>query len=178
MCSNRLKIKDFPPDLASLICSFGYPEYKEHMKEITHQLMGLLEYNLYLLEEDYLVLCRMNYIRCIDEYFTYAVDDEILEDLFKQCTKCCCCSKHGHNRPTNYYTNEVTIGENFEPSEQCHCTCRHMARHIKRRKYSENDKKKKRCRKKSTFNIQFIPLSSRILHRHVQFHLVNPPIQP
>jgi hypothetical protein len=178
MTSMSFKIKDFPPDVASLICSFGYPEYKENMKEILHQLSGLLEYNLYLLEEDYVKLLHMNYIGCIDEYFTYAVDDEIIEDLFKQCSKCCCCSKHGHNRPTNYYTDEVSIGENFEPSEQCHCTCRHMARQIKRREYSENNKKKKRCKKKSTFNIQFIPLSSQTLPRRAQSHRVNPPIQP
>ena len=152
-----IKIKDFPPDVASLICSFGYPEYKEHMKEITHQLTGLLDYNLYLLEQDYIKLIGMNYIRCINEYLTYLVDDEVLKDFFRQCTKCCCCSKHCHNRPINYYTHEVSIGENFETSEQCQCQCRSMARHIKRIKYSENNKKKKRCRKKSTFNIQFIP---------------------
>jgi hypothetical protein len=172
------KIKDFPPDVASLICSFGYPEHKEHMKEITQQLTGLLDYNLYLLDEDYLKLFQMNYIGGIHEYFTYVVDDEVLEDLFKQCTKCCCCSKHGHNRPINYYTNEVSIGENFETSEQCQCKCRSIARSIKRRKYSENNKKKKRCRKKSTFNTQFIPLSSQSLPHHARFHQENPPIQP
>jgi len=172
------KIKDFPPDVATLICSFGYPEYKEYMKEITHQLTGLLEYNLYLLEEDYLKLYRMNYIQCITEYLTYAVHDEVLEDLFGQCTKCCCCSKHGHNRPKNYYTDELSIGENFEPSQQCQCKCRLLARNIKRIKYSENNKKKKRCRKKSTFNIQFIPLSSQTLPRRAQSHRVNLPIQP
>jgi hypothetical protein len=148
------------------------------MKEITNQLTGLLEYNLYLLEEDYLKLFRMNYIGGIHDYFTYVVDDEVLEDLFKQCTKCCCCSKHGHNRPINYYTNEVSIGENFETSEQCQCQCRSIARNIKRRKYSENNKKKKRCRKKSTFNTQFIPLSSQSLPRRARFHQENPPILP
>lgn len=178
MSSMAFKIKDFPPDVATLICSFGYPEYKEHMKHITHQLTGLLDYNLYLLEEDYLKLYRMNYIRCMPEYLTYAVHDEVLEDLFKQCTKCCCCSKHGHNRPKNYYTDEVSIGENFELSEQCECKCRSLARNIKRIKYSENNKKKKKCRKKSTFNTQFIPLSSQSLPLRAWFHQVNPLIQP
>jgi hypothetical protein len=174
------KIKDFPPDVASLICSFGYPEYKEHMKDISNHLIGLLEYNLYLLEEDYLKLCRMNYIQCMPDYLTYAIEDEVLEDLFKQCTKCCCCSKHCHNRPTNYYTDELSIGENFETSEQCHCKCRSLSRNIKRAQCLklENYKKIKKCRRKTTFNIQFIPLSSRTLPRRALFHQVNPPIQP
>lgn len=176
------KIKDFPPDVATLICSFGYPEYKEHMKEIIYQLTGLLEYNIYLLEEDYLKLSRMNYTRCIIEYLTYAVEDEVLEDLFKQCSKCCCCSKHGHNRPKNYYTDEVSIGENFETSEQCECKCRSIARNIKRVQSSEYSNyhviNKKKCRRKTTFNTQFIPLSSQTLPRLVRSHLVNPPVQP
>ena len=139
------------------------------MSNICYQLThytgnGLLEYNLYLLEEDFHNLYRMNYIGCMTEYLTYTIDEEILQDLFKQCTKCCCCSKHGHNRPINYYTDDVSIGENFNTDEDeiCHCKCRSMSRNIKRAKlYKENYKKSKKCRRKSTFNIQFIPLSTR-----------------
>ena len=182
-------IKTLPSEVTTLICSFGYPEYKEYMNDICYELTnytgtGLLQYNLYLLEEDFLNLCRMNYVRCMTEYLTYAVDEEILEDLFKQCTKCCCCSKHGHNRPTNYYTDDVSIGENI--AEICHCKCRSMSRNIKRaRLYKENYKKSKKCRRKSTFNIQFIssslcliPQSSRTLQHRAQSHLVNPQSLP
>lgn len=175
--TNKINIKNFPPDVATLICSFGYPEYKEYMNEISYQIThftgkGLFEYNLYLFEEDYLYLSRINYIRTTLEFLTYAVDDEVLENLFIQCTKCCCCSKHCHNRPTKYYTNEVSIGENFNTDETCHCKCRSLSRNIKRvqseRLQSQLElgtelseckkyKKRKKCRRKSTFNIQFIP---------------------
>jgi hypothetical protein len=183
-------IKTLPSEVTTLICSFGYPEYKEYMKEICYQInnytgTGLLEYNLYLLEEDFHNLYRMNYVRCITEFLTYAIDEEILQDLFKQCTKCCCCSKHGHNRPTNYYTDEVSIGENFNIDEMCQCKCRSLSRNIRRvtrEPYRENYKKSKKCRRKSTFNIQYISSaiklqSIRILHRHAQFHPMNPQVQ-
>jgi hypothetical protein len=180
-------IKTLPSEVTSLICSFGYPEYKEYMKEICHQITnytgsGLLEYNMNLLDEDYRYLLRIRYIQCMQDFLTYAVDEEVIQDLFKQCTKCCCCSKHGHNRPTNYYTHEVSIGENL--AEPCNCICRHMARHIKRMQSSYSElkhyKKIKKCRRKSTFNIQFISRSlcfklqsSQNPHRHAQFDRVN-----
>ncbi len=184
-----MDIKTLPAEVTTLICSFGYPEYKEYIKEICYQLTnytgsGLLQYNLYLLEEDFLNLYRMNYVRCMTEYLTYAVDEEILQDLFKQCTKCCCCSKHGHNRPTNYYTDDISIGENIV--ELCHCKCRSLSRNIKRVKlYKDNYKKSKKCRRKSIFNFQFISRSlcfklqsSQTLHHHAQFHQVNPQSLP
>jgi hypothetical protein len=180
-------IKTLPSEVTSLICSFGYPEYKEHMKEICHQITnytgtGLLKYNLNLLHEDYMYLFRIRYVQCMQDFLTYAVDEEIIEDLFKQCIKCCCCSKHGHNRPSNYYTDELSIGENI--AEICHCTCRHISRTIKRIQstYSElKHKKIKKCRRKSTFNIQFIsslhsaikPQSSQNLHHPAQFYQAN-----
>jgi hypothetical protein len=184
----KFDIKTLPTEVTTLICSFGYPEYKEYMNEICYQLThytgtGLLQYNLYLLEEDFLSLYRMNYVRCMTEFLAYAVDEEILQNLFKQCTKCCCCSKHGHNRPTNYYTDDVSIGENLE--EMCHCKCRSLSRNIKRvTMYKENYKKSKKCRRKSTFNIQFISSSflilqsSQTLHHHAQCHLANQPTLP
>ena len=182
----KINLKSLPAEVVTLICSFGYPEYKEHIKEICHQLTkytgtGLLEYNLYLLEQDFHNLYRMNYVRCIQEFLTYAVDEEVLQDLFKQCTKCCCCSKHGHNRPINYYTNDVSIGESFNTDETCHCKCRSVSRNIQRVKtepYRKNDKKNRKCRKKSIFNIQFIPLSSQIHHVRARFHPANQPILP
>ena len=153
-------IKDFPPDVATLICSFGYPEYKEHMNEICHQLThhtgsGLLQYNMKLLYHDFLLLHDLHDL-CLQEFLTYAVENEVLEDLFVQCTKCYCCSKHCHNKPTNYYTNEVSIGENFNTSEPCSCTCRQLARMIQRAEYSEEYKRKNRYRNRITFNTQFI----------------------
>lgn len=184
-----LDIKTFPSEVITLICSFGYPEYKEHMSEICHQITnytgnGLLKYNLYLLQEDYIYLLRIRYVQCMQDFLTYTVDEEIIEDLFKQCIKCCCCSKHGHNRPSNYYTDEVSIGENL--AEICDCTCRHISRTIKRiqsSRWSElkHYKKIKKCRRKSTFNIQFISSlyssvklqSSQNLHHLVQFDRVN-----
>ena len=180
----KFDIKSLPSEVTTLICSFGYPEYKEHMSKICHQLTnytgtGLLKYNLNLLEEDYHYLYRINYVTCMVEYLTYTVDEEIIEDLFKQCTKCCCCSKHGHNRPTNYYTDDVSIGENFNTDEDeiCHCNCRSLSRNIKRLQssiWSElKHKKIKKCRRNSIFNIQFIPQSNQTLHHHAQFHRVN-----
>ena len=58
-------IKTLPSEVITLICSFGYPEYKEHMKEICYEInnytgTGLLEYNLHLLEEDYIHLYEKN----------------------------------------------------------------------------------------------------------------------
>ena len=180
-------IKTLPREVTTLICSFGYPEYKEYMKEICYQLThytgtGLLEYNLYLLEKDYIHLYGMNYVRCMQEFLTYAVDEEVLQDLFKQCTKCYCCSKHGHNRPTNYYTDDISIGENIntDEDEMCHCKCRSLSSNIKRltsQPYRENYKKSKKCRRKSTFNIQFIPQLNQTLHHHAQCHLMNPQVQ-
>jgi hypothetical protein len=153
-------LKDFPLDIARLICSFGYPEYKEHINEICHQIThhtssGLLQYNLNLLYHDYLLLNHL-YDICIQEFLTYAIESEVLEDLFIQCTKCCCCSKHCHNKPTNYYTDEVSIGENFNESEPCSCTCRQLARMIKHAEYSEQYKRKNKYRNKITFNAQFV----------------------
>lgn len=187
-----MNIKGLPSEVITLICSFGYPEYKEHMKEICYQInnytgTGLLEYNLNFLDQEYDYLLRIRYIQCMQEFLTYAVDEEILQDLFKQCTKCCCCSKHGHNRPMNYYTDEVSIGESFNTYD-CKCYCRHMARHIKRvilEPCRKNDKKNRKCRRKSTFNIQFISSSFCLTHQltqnhHVraQFHQENLPILP
>ena len=151
-------IKDFPPDVATLICSFGYPDYKEHMNEICHQIThhtstGLLQYNMELLYHDFLLLYNL-YDVCLQEFLTYTVDSEVLEDLFVQCTKCYCCSKHCHNKPTCQYTDEVSIGENFDTN--CSCTCRQLARMIRRTEYSEEYKRKNRYRNKITFNTQFI----------------------
>jgi hypothetical protein len=114
----------------------------------------------------------------MQDFLTYAVDEEVIQDLFKQCTKCYCCSKHCHNRPTNYYTDDVSIGENYVTNPVCNCKCRHLARFIKRIEYSENHKKKKKYRKKSTFNIQFIPQSIRTRPRRALFDQVNPQVQP
>ena len=169
----------------TLICSFGYPEYKEHIKEIVQELSnqaGLLEYNMNLLYQDYYYLHNI-YNACLQSYLMYAITDEVLEDLFIQCTKCCCCSKHCHNRPTNYYTDEVSIGENYETNPVCECKCRQLARFIKRVEYSENHKKKNKYRRKSTFNIQFVPLRSRVrsiqIHPHLAlFDQENPQVQP
>jgi hypothetical protein len=176
----NLPLKSFPSEILTLICSFGYPEYKEHMKEITNEIInqsGLLEYNMNLLYQDYYHLHNV-YNACLHSYLMYALTDKVLEDLFIQCTKCYCCSKHCHNRPTNYYTNEVSIGENYVTNPVCECKCRQLARFIKRVEYSENHKKKKKYRKKSTFNIQFIPLSIRTRPRRALFDQANPQVQP
>jgi hypothetical protein len=186
-----IDIKNLPAEVISLICSFGYPEYKEYMKEICYQInnytgTGLLNYNLNILDQEYEYLLRIRYVRCMQEFLTYAVDEKIMQDLFKQCTKCCCCSKHGHNRPINYYTDEVSIGENFIDEDECKCNCRHLSRHIKRvvlEPCRKNNKKNSKCRRKSMFNIQFIPSlfclthrSSQNHHGRAQFHQVNQPI--
>jgi hypothetical protein len=161
MNKNILKfdIKNFPSDVITLIYSFGYPEYKEHMKEVCYQLTnytgtGLVQYNLNLLRQDYYNV-HDSYVTCMVDYLIHAVNNEVLEDLFIQCTRCYCCSKHCHNRPTNYYGDEVSIGENFETSEQCHCNCRQLARSIKRSKSVY--RRKKIYASMTTFNIQFIP---------------------
>ena len=163
---NKMNIKMLPPDVITLIYSFGYPEHREYMNKIGNQLR-LFKYNINLLYENYLKLYRMDYLHSVQEFLTYAVDDEVLEDLFKQCTRCYCCSKHCHNRPNNYYTNEVSIGENFNTDEICHCKCRSLSRMIKRsipKTYygSETDYIKHTivCRRRTTFNHHFIPLSS------------------
>ena len=194
---NKILIKNFPPDVATIICSFGYPEYKEYMNEICYQLThytghGLLAYNSYLLHEEYERLYDMNYVDCMQDFLNY-LDDKVLENLFIQCTKCCCCSKHGHNRPSNYYTNDVSIGENFNTDEMCHCTCRSISRSIKRIQLESlqeslqsqlgteiYDLKKRKCRRKSTFNDQFIHLaihqSNRTPPLHARCHQVNQPV--
>jgi hypothetical protein len=185
-------IKNLPSEVTTLICSFGYPEYKEYMKEICYQInnytgSGLLEYNMNLLNKDYNYLLRIRYVQCMHDFLASAVDEDVIQDMFKQCTKCCCCSKHGHNRPISYYTDEVSIGENFTYEDECKCICRHMARHIKRftlEPYNFKYKKMNKCRRKTTFNIQFISSisikhqSTRILHRHAQFGRVNQPTLP
>ena len=174
------KLKTLPSEILTLICSFGYPEYKEHMKEITNEIInqsGLLEYNTNLLYEDYYGLHNIHH-GCLASYLMYAITDEVLEDLFIQCTKCYCCSKHCHNRPTNYYTDEVSIGENYETNPICKCQCRQLARFIKRVEYSENYTRKNKYRQKSTFNIQFIPLSTQTRPRRAQFGQANPQVQP
>ena len=174
----NLPLKTLPSEILTLICSFGYPEYKEHMKEITNEIMnqsGLLEYNMNLLYEDYYRIHNIHH-GCLGSYLMYAVKDEVLEDLFIQCTKCYCCSKHCHNRPTNYYTDEVSIGENV--TNPCECKCRQLARFIKRVEYSENYTRKNKYRQKSTFNIQFIFQSTRTRPRRAQFGLANPQVQP
>ena len=165
MNKNDLKfdIKQLPSEVITLICSFGYPEYKEHMNEICHEITnytgtGLAEYNMKLLYDDYYNIqnyINNSYITSIQDYLIHAVKNEVLEDLFIQCTRCYCCSKHCHNRPTNYYGDEVSIGENFETSEQCHCNCRQLARSIKRSKSVY--RRKKIYASMTTFNIQFIP---------------------
>ena len=177
-------IKSLPSEVTTLICSFGYPEYKDHMKNVMFQInnytgTGLLEYNMNLLHEDYIYLLRIRYVQCMYEFLSYVVDESVMKNLFKQCTKCYCCSRHCHNRPLHYYTNEVSIGENF--TNDCKCVCRHMARHIKRVQLhpsSENYKKSKKCRRKSTFNIQFIPLSNQIPPHLAQSHQANPQSLP
>lgn len=167
MNKNILKfdIKTLPSEVITLICSFGYPEYKEYMKEVCHQLTnytgtGLAEYNIKLLFHDYYNVYD-HYVTCMQDYLIHAVNDEVLEDLFIQCTRCYCCSKHCHNRPTNYYTDDVSIGENFETSEQCHCNCRQLARMIKR-SHCEY-KRKKKYANVITFNTLFI-------HQHIKLN--------
>jgi hypothetical protein len=172
-----MSIKSLPSEVITHICSFGYPEYKEHMKEIHHQMTGLLEYNLELLFDEFRNLSRVFGIG-LHEYIKYAIDDDVLEDLFIQCSKCCCCSKHCHNRPLHYYTNEISIGENFEQSEECRCNCRHLARYIKSHEMTNDYKRKKKYRNRTTFNTQFIPLSSRIHPHRVPSGLMNPLAQP
>ena len=165
-------IKQLPSEVITLIYSFGYPEYKEHMNEICHEIInytgtGLVQYNLNLLREDYYNVhnyyVNNYYVTCMVDYLIHAVNNEVLEDLFIQCTRCYCCSKHCHNRPKNYYTDEVSIGENFETSEQCHCNCRQIARSIKR-SHCEY-KRKKKYANVITFNTQFIPQHIKLYSR-------------
>jgi len=156
---NIKTLKTLPSEIITIICSFGYPEYKEHMNQICHEITnytgtGLVQYNLILLREDYYNV-HDSYVTCTVDYLEHAVNDEVLEDLFIQCTRCYCCSKHCHNRPIDYYTDDISIGESFETSEQCHCTCRQLARSIKRAKCEY--KRKKKYANVITFNTQFIP---------------------
>lgn len=122
-------LKTLPLDAIRLICSFGYPEHKEYMREIGSQLTGRLAYNMsILLEDEYEYRNKQGRLGFLME----EVDAAVLKELFKQCTKCCCCSKHLHNRPTRHDTDEVSVGENFNTDDPCHCRCRQIARDIRR----------------------------------------------
>lgn len=145
-----MNLKLFPLDVIRLIYSFGYPKYKKYMSEICSQIsFPRLEYNLYMLKAEYY---KFNNDQAMIWFFTNEVDEEVIKDLFKQCTKCCCCSKHCHNRPTNYYTDEVSVGENFTTDEICNCGCRSISRDIKR--INSDNHKSRHIR--STFNKLFI----------------------
>ena len=162
-------IKKLPRDVVTLICSFGYPEYKQRMKKICKQLdiRHYIDYNIELLGQEF---HRFNHIfdNGLSFYMSSAIEIHLLEDLFKQCTKCYCCSKHCHNRPMNYYTDEVSIGENVQTD--CMCKCRHIARFIQRCSHGRRTHKRY-----TTFHNQFIPLWSRTRRGHALFHQANPP---
>lgn len=49
---------------------------------------------------------------------------------FKVCTDCECCIRHKFNRPSKIQILEEDPNINYEKSNECKCTCRHMARWI------------------------------------------------
>lgn len=159
-----------PPDVITLIYSFGYPKHKEYINKISNQLTRVFNHNISLLYESYYKLYRLDYVDSFTEFLTYSVEDGVLEELFKQCTKCYCCSRHCHNRPTNYYTDEVSIGENFYTD--CNCKCRLLARKIiKIPKIDYVDETDlglytKSCKTNSRFNNLFIRRSDLRVNGH------------
>ena len=124
-----MDLKRFPDDVIRLIYSFGFPEYISNMSAICSELLmssRIMTCNIDMLFDEYQINSEDRGM-----YWLLArVDDEILQDLFKQCTKCCCCSRHCHNRPTNYYTDDLSVGENFTQDEECRCRCRTTSRCI------------------------------------------------
>lgn len=150
-----MNLKLLPLDVIRLICSFGYPKHKQYMNEICSYMRmktEILDLNLSILKEEYHKFYANDGMEC---FLTCEADEEVLKDLFKQCTKCCCCSKHCHNRPTNYYTDEQSVGENI--NENCPCSCRSISRYINRVNKSEN---KQNWTRQTRFNKLFVSLAS------------------
>lgn len=150
-------LKTLPLDVIRLICSFGYPEHKTYMKEVCaevrHQL-SVLNHNMGLLQKEKL---KMILPTGTQWFLKYEADKNVLHDFFQQCIRCCCCSKHCNNRPTNYLTDEVSVGENFSSGEPCHCKCRSISRDIKRALY-ENYYPDYPKHRRTRFNVDFVRL--------------------
>lgn len=163
-----LNLRNFPLDIARLICSFGYPEQTQYMKEIIFSIdtMSLLQYNIKLMYEDCFVFQRKSGYGILT-FFEKAVKNEVLDDLFIQCSKCTCCTRHCHNRPINY-KGDLSQTENYHTD--CDCTCRHISRLIAKTKRII---KRENIIKRYNFNIQFIPLSTQIHLRRARFHQEN-----
>ena len=150
-----MNLKLLPLDVIRLICSFGYPEHKQYMHQICAQLRyhlsGLLQHNLYVLKKE---LLKMVTHTSAKTFLKYEADRTVLHDFLQQCVRCCCCSKHCHNRPTNSFTDEVSVGENS--STECPCKCRSISRDIKR---AVDEEYHPNYHRQTRFNIEFVPLS-------------------
>jgi len=123
-----LKIKDLPEDVVRHIMSYGYKEHKEYMKEICVKLdrSTILNKNFEIIENEF-QNTHSDFTQLLMD-----VDKNILVKLFKQCTRCNCCTRHCHKRP-KYLKGTIskdilTYTENY--NDGCICKCRQLSRFI------------------------------------------------
>jgi hypothetical protein len=179
--TNKIMLKSFPPDIITLICSFGHPDHRLNMKEICNEIdMKSYEFkrNIQHLYNEYWHLYRLELIPCLVDYFESYITTEVIEIFFKQCTTCYCCTRHCHNRPKSLSTDEVTIAEETSQTEaDCDCYCRHLARHIKRMDIYELDDNRLDPYIRGGFN-DLILQSNQTRPRRARFDRVNLLVPP
>jgi len=119
--------RSLPDDVMRHIYSFGYSDHRTNMKQICEKLERgkIVNYNIEMIKNEY---NSGNYLNL--ENVLAKLHPTILAKLFIQCSHCNCCTKHCNKRPKYLLIEQLSYTENYDTG--CLCTCRQMARFIKR----------------------------------------------
>ena len=113
-------------DLRRHIFSFGDPEHRDRMKDVSYDLAVHVD-----LVEDR--LCHDRGERPAMEYFREEYTAQELIAWSRYLNRCKCCTRHSHCKPYLEWIEgiqHVRIPEHSNQARGCPCPCRNLSRHM------------------------------------------------
>lgn len=123
-------------DIKRVIYSFGYPEHRCYMKEISTRLNTNLESIKAIIDA-----CEDEQDDQDDNSMSYYIKCRFKKDqmiqMYHQTRRCYCCTRHANYKPDLFRGD---LNSNKSPNdpqehsynEECYCYCRHMCRYVYR----------------------------------------------
>jgi hypothetical protein len=122
-------------DIKRVIYSFGYPEHRFYMKDLSTRLNTNLEpikeiSDAWEYDQGEIGNSMSYYIQC---RFT---KDQMIQ-MYHKTRRCYCCTRHAHYKPDLLRrelnsNNSPNDQPEYSYNEECYCNCRHMCRHVYR----------------------------------------------
>lgn len=121
---NRLLAND---DLRRHIFSFGDPSHREHMKDVSNELIVHVD----------LILDRVCHDRGERTAMEYFRDEYTAQELIagsRYLNRCKCCTRHSHYKPYLEWIDgvqhvRIPVHTQYMP-RKCPCPCRNLSRHM------------------------------------------------